>query len=225
MKKTALVLALSALGTAACSGDGSMNPADPQQAAEETASSSAALTSTLPPGVTLTYGDAVTIGSCHYQIGWGQAPTPLPPPYVVYVHKTALAATCTTTGYQQIGTGYTAPNPHLFKASNSALVATLITKNVSPASPHDVSLFRLKASDLTTELSGGIAIPPINGNPPNSTIDYTDVVLESHGDIKITGTKVGTFPGELGPGGSSYIAIFNAIATTTSGGPTWLFAW
>ena len=227
MHKTIIGIMLTALAATACSGaEGQPGASEP---AEETASSSAALTASLPAGYTTpTYTGSITIGSCLYQVGSTTLSTVLPPKHTAVVNKSALAASCATPyGYQLLGTSYASPGLSIAKGPNNAIGVSLVGSSTpSGSAPKQATLYRLDPSNLNVLLTDFLSVPPAGLGVPYA-VQTANLVFTVPGDLLVIGTKEGKFPGELGAvGGSNYQATFtNFATTTTTAGASQILAW
>jgi hypothetical protein len=237
MMKNVLGLALVAVAATACSGAEPTSTSATGQPKEETAASAAALSSTLPPGVTtVTYTASVNIGFCRYDIGYGVITTSLPPQNAVIVSKTSvipiLPTLCATRGFQQIGQGYGAPSLSIALGRNNELGASFTSKPTPSGEAHtQATILRLDPTDLHTIVTDGLAIFPFPTGPAD--IDTANLVFTVPGDLLVVGTKGGTFKDasgnvlELGGvGGANYQATFPGFATATAqSGASQILAW
>ncbi len=228
---SSLSLALAALSlplslSACASQDGTSPP-------EETATStSEALTSTLPAGVTniLTSG-SVNVGSCggfcSMSVGTAQLGSYGPPQYIAWVHRGKGCGG--TIGYQILGTNYRRQTVAIAKGENGEVaIAAAESVGMSGSSPNKLVVWRLDPATLLTVAGGGLQVPPIPPNPVYASLDLTSIAFTVPGDVIVIGTKSGAIPGEVGlVGGGNFQATYAGFATSTvmNQPTTQLLAW
>lgn len=201
--------------------------------ADEVASVSEELTVALPANATdIMIRGSVTLGGCRYSAGTATLTgPPFPPIYIGFVQRTAVGPLCPPREVYQVVVerSYDTPDVSIANGAGPQLAfAAGLKPNISGSSPWRIEIARLRPLTLTTLATSTIMAPRAGTNPPNAGVWLGSIVFTVPGDLIVTGTKIGSIPGELGlVGGGSFQATYADFASsiTMDALPTQVLAW